>query len=181
MTSSAIAPRVVVRRATAADAAALAAFGSEAFLDTFGPDNTPENMAVYLANAFGESIQRAEILDPAVIVLVAEQQGELVGYAQLRDGDVSPRVHEAPSLEIARLYARRRRIGTGIGALLMEHCLEEARARGKRTVWLGVWERNARAIAFYQRWGFVDVGAQSFQLGSDLQTDRVMARRIQER
>ena len=60
----------------------------------------------------------------------------------------------------------------------MQRCLDEAAARGRRTVWLGVWEHNARAIAFYRRWGFTDVGSQPFQLGADLQTDRVMSRRV---
>lgn len=82
------------------------------------------------------------------------------------------------AIEIARLYAGKRWIGAGIGALLMQSCLREARARDKDTIWLGVWERNARAIAFYRRWDFADVGSQSFQLGGDLQSDRVMARRV---
>jgi ribosomal protein S18 acetylase RimI-like enzyme len=62
----------------------------------------------------------------------------------------------------------------------MQRCLGEAASRRRRTIWLGVWERNARAIAFYRRWGFADVGSQPFRLGTDLQTDRVMARRVAE-
>jgi ribosomal protein S18 acetylase RimI-like enzyme len=60
----------------------------------------------------------------------------------------------------------------------MQRCLVEAAARARRTIWLGVWERNARAIGFYQRWHFTIVGSQSFQLGTDRQNDRVMARRV---
>jgi ribosomal protein S18 acetylase RimI-like enzyme len=95
----------------------------------------------------------------------------------LREGPAPAAVGEAPAIEIARLYASRRWIGAGVGAALMQRCLDDAAARGCGTVWLGVWERNARAIAFYERWGFTRVGSQSFQLGSDLQTDHVMARR----
>jgi GNAT superfamily N-acetyltransferase len=139
-------------------------------------------MAAYLAESFGEAAQRAELEDPAVTVLLAEEHDALVGYAMLRDGDVAEPVASAKggAIEIARLYAGKRWIGAGIGALLMQSCLNEARARAKDIIWLGVWERNARAIAFYRRWGFADVGSQSFQLGSDLQTDRVMARRAAE-
>jgi ribosomal protein S18 acetylase RimI-like enzyme len=82
------------------------------------------------------------------------------------------------AIEIARLYAGRRWIGTGVGAALMQHCLDLAASRGRDWIWLGVWERNARAIAFYARWDFTDVGSQSFQLGADRQTDRIMARRV---
>ena len=78
----------------------------------------------------------------------------------------------------ARLYAGQRWIGAGIGALLMQRCLVEGASRGRRTIWLGVWERNVRAIGFYQRWHFSIVGSQPFLLGSDRQNDRVMARRV---
>jgi ribosomal protein S18 acetylase RimI-like enzyme len=180
MTSGALTSRITVRRATPADAARLATFASAAFIDTFASDNRPEDMASYLAESFGEAKQRAELGDPEVTVLLAEKDEALVGYAMLRDGEVAEPVGSARAIEIARLYAGKHWIGAGIGALLMQSCLNEARARAKDTIWLGVWERNARAIAFYRRWGFVDVGSQSFQLGSDLQTDRVMVRHAAE-
>ena len=174
-----------IRPATAADAASLARFAASAFVDTFGPDNAPEDMAAYVSKAFGEPVQRAEIADPRLAIFVAERDGSLAGYAVLRDGDVPDTVraalHALPSsgtgaIEISRLYVGERWLGAGIGAALMQHCLDVAAARGRRMVWLGVWERNARAIAFYDRWQFVDVGSQPFLLGNDLQTDRIMAR-----
>jgi GNAT superfamily N-acetyltransferase len=168
---------LTIRRAGPADAALLAALGATSFADTFAADNRPEDMAAYLAEAFGEPIQRAELADPTCVAFVAERDGEAVGYAMLREGPAPAAVGEAPAIEIARLYASRRWIGAGIGAALMQRCLDDAAARGYGTVWLGVWERNARAIAFYERWGFTSVGSQSFQLGSDRQTDQVMARR----
>jgi GNAT superfamily N-acetyltransferase len=168
---------LTIRRAGPTDAALLAALGATSFADTFAADNRPEDMATYLAEAFGESIQRAELADPACVAFVAERDGEAVGYAMLHDGPAPATVGDAPAIEIARLYASRRWIGAGVGAALMQRCLDEAGARGCGTVWLGVWERNARAIGFYERWGFGKVGSQTFQLGSDLQTDHVMARR----
>lgn len=173
-------PALVIRQATVADAPLLAAFAAEAFADTFAADNTPEDMAAYLAGAFGEAKQQAELADPANIVVLAERAGELVGYAMLRDGATPSGMAStdfADAMEIARLYAGRRWIGTGIGAALMQACLDLAAERKREWIWLGVWERNARAIAFYARWGFADVGSQSFQLGADRQTDRIMARR----
>jgi len=83
------------------------------------------------------------------------------------------------SVEIVRFYARTRWIGRGVGLALMEATLREARALGHVRVWLGVWERNERAIAFYRKWGFVEVGSQPFQLGNDIQTDLVMARAVE--
>jgi ribosomal protein S18 acetylase RimI-like enzyme len=169
---------IALRRATPADAARLAAFAATAFTDTFAAQNRPEDLAVYLAQAFGEPLQRAELTDPQCTVFLAERDGEIVGYAMLREGAPPACVHDTSAIEIARLYAGQRWIGAGIGALLMQRCLVEAAARARRTIWLGVWERNTRAIGFYQRWHFTIVGSQSFQLGTDRQNDRVMARRV---
>lgn len=181
MSSSADIAPLVIRQATPSDAHALAVFAAEAFVDTFGADNTPEDMTSYLGTAFGEAQQLAELGDAACTVLLAERDGALAGYAMLRDdalpgGGSSAQLSNA--IEIARLYAGKRWIGTGVGATLMQSCLGRAAARGREWIWLGVWEHNARAIAFYARWGFADVGSQHFQLGADLQTDRIMARRI---
>jgi ribosomal protein S18 acetylase RimI-like enzyme len=181
MASSANASVPVIRPATLSDAATLATFAAEAFTDTFAADNTPEDMAAYLSGAFGERQQRAELAEPANLVLLAERAGELAGYAMLRDGALpgsTTSVDLADAMEIARLYAGRRWIGTGVGAALMQGCLDLATARQRGWIWLGVWERNVRAIGFYARWGFTDVGSQSFQLGADRQTDRIMARRV---
>ena len=169
-----------IRRATPVDAALLASLGAQAFRDTFAADNTPEDMAAYLADAFGEDIQRAELMDARNSVYFAERGDDVVGYAMLRDGEAPSEIASEKAIEIARLYAFAPWIGGGVGAALMRHCLDEATARGRRTVWLGVWERNARAIGFYRRWGFTDVGSHDFQLGSDRQRDRLMARPMTE-
>lgn len=167
---------VTIRQATLADAALYTSIAQAAFVDTFGKDNTPEDMAQYCANAFSEEIQRGELADDRHLVLVAERSGDAVGYAMLRTAGAPDCVADRDAIEIARLYSVARVIGTGVGAALMQRCLEIAVERGHRSVWLGVWEHNPRAIAFYERWGFVDVGSATFVLGTDHQTDRVMMR-----
>ena len=76
------------------------------------------------------------------------------------------------------MYAFREWHGRGIGEALMRACLDEARTAGYETIWLGVWEKNARALAFYRKWDFRAVGEHVFQLGSDAQTDILMERAI---
>jgi GNAT superfamily N-acetyltransferase len=169
---------ITTRQAMTADAALLATLAATTFSDSFAADNSAENMSLYMQKAFGEAVQRDELADPQRTVYFAEQDGEVVGYTMLHEGPVPASVGDAAALEIARLYSVKRTIGTGVGATLMRRCIDEAAARGKQTLWLGVWEHNARAIAFYQRWGFVDVGSQAFVLGQDRQTDRVMVRRV---
>ncbi len=167
-----------VRQATTDDAALFSALALSTFVDTFGRDNTPDDMALYCAQAFGAGIQRGELAESRHTVVFAEGGGEIVGYAMLREANAPACVSDGGAIEIARLYATTRFIGKGIGAALMQRCLDIAAERGHRTVWLGVWEHNPRAIAFYARWGFVDVGTKAFVLGTDHQTDRVMVRTL---
>lgn len=165
---------LVVRRAAAEDARMLAELGARTFSETFAADNSPEDMAAYLADAFNPEKLAAELLDPRTTFFVAEAEGAPVGYAKLHRGEAHPSVKGPRPVELARLYASRECLGRGVGAALMRVCLDEARRAGCATMWLGVWERNARAIAFYRKWGFRETGNQTFQLGSDPQTDLVM-------
>jgi diamine N-acetyltransferase len=101
---------------------------------------------------------------------VAEEERSLIGFAQMRA--------EEKGIEIARFYVDRRWQGQGLAQALMQAVIEEAKTRQMETIWLGVWERNERAIAFYRKCGFRDTGSQPFILGSDLQTDRVMVHEL---
>lgn len=170
-----------IRRAGEADAALLAEFGARTFRETFAADNTPEDMAAYLAGAFGEELQRAELLSPVVAAFIAELDGATAGYAVLREGgETGGAVRGERPVELQRLYVDVRHKGAGVAQALMDEVDREARRRGGETLWLGVWERNARAIAFYRKCGFIDVGTHVFQLGSDPQTDRIMSRPVRD-
>jgi GNAT superfamily N-acetyltransferase len=175
---SIIADVITIRQAASQDAPLLAHLGAETFADTFGDDNTPENMAFYLSTAFSPEIQAAELAEPGSLFLIAEIDREPVGYARLKEGNPGLRIPGNRPVELVRLYARRQWLGQGVGAALMQACIKEAAHMGGDMLWLGVWERNPRAITFYQKWGFVQVGTQIFQMGDDPQTDRVMVLEI---
>ena len=149
------------------------------FEETFAPHNTRDDMAAYLSQAFGEAKQRAELLAPDATCWIAEDaSGEAAGYVWLRMGSANTDVRAERSAEVSRLYADRAHHGRGVGAMLLAQCIAEARRQGADVLWLGVWEHNARAIAFYEKHGFRTVGAQPFTLGSDVQRDLVMALRL---
>jgi len=169
---------LIIRLAGPDDAAAVAAFGERSFRETFGADNRPEDMDAYCAATYAVERQRREMAEPERVTLLAEMEGRLVGYAQLRDGPAPSCVAGADPIEVLRFYVDRRWHGQGIARTLMAETLARARALGRRTVYLAVWERNARAIAFYRKVGFREVGAQPFQLGKDVQTDQVMVREL---
>jgi diamine N-acetyltransferase len=170
-----------IRRAVPADAAALAELGARTFRDAFEADNTPENMALYLASSYGRDLQSAELRNAGIVTLLAEGEGRLAGYSQLRDGPAPDCVGGPGSIELWRFYVERAWQGRGVAQTLMAPTIEAAAARGAGTVWLSVWERNHRAQAFYRKCGFEDRGEKPFILGNDRQTDRVMALALGER
>ncbi|RYZ05147.1 MAG: GNAT family N-acetyltransferase [Myxococcales bacterium] len=169
---------ITVRRGTSADVAGLAALAAQIFRETFAADNTPEDMALHLAAAYGLVQQGRELADPHITTLLADASGELVGYAQVREGPAPACVTGEAALELWRLYVERAWHGRGVAQELMSCIEREARQRGARTLWLGVWERNERAKAFYRKWGFEDVGSHVFLVGNDAQTDRIFARAL---
>ena len=170
--------KITIRYATATDNVLLADLGARTFYDTFAADNTPENMAAYLAASFSPEKQAAELADPSSVFLIAEVEGVVVGFAGLKGGQPPAGITGLRPIEIARIYSRKEWIGYGVGAALMQACLDEAEKRGCDAVWLGVWEYNQRARAFYRKWGFVAVGTQLFQLGDDPQNDLLMQRPV---
>jgi ribosomal protein S18 acetylase RimI-like enzyme len=170
----------VVRHARVDDAALLAELGARTFAETFGGDNSPEDMSAYLASSFGPDLQAAELADPHSLFLIAEIDGIAAGYAKLGSGVAPESVTGARPTELVRLYVSQQWLGRSIGAALMQACIDEAAQRGYRTIWLGVWEHNGRARAFYQKWNFREVGEHIFQLGDDSQTDILMERSLAE-
>jgi GNAT superfamily N-acetyltransferase len=170
-----------IRHASTADNILLSALGAETFYDSFAAENTPENMAAYLAASFSPEKQARELVDPASRFLILEAHGQPAGYARLRLGPAPAAVVALRPIEIVRFYARRAWIGKGIGARLMQACLQTAEVEHCDVVWLDVWEHNPRAIAFYRKWGFVEVGWQVFQLGDEVQNDLLMSRSVTHR
>jgi diamine N-acetyltransferase len=173
------APEMLVRRGEPSDADSLAAFAARTFVAAFGPDNRPSDLAEYVESTYSPDEQRRELSDPSYVTLLAEMDGRLAGYAQLRSGNEPPAcVTGDAAVELKRFYVDAPWHGRGVAQRLMRETIDAARAMGGKTIWLGVWERNPRGIAFYQKSGFVDAGTTVFHVGSDRQTDRVMVRKV---
>jgi diamine N-acetyltransferase len=169
---------VVIRPARVPDAPWLASLAERTFRETYSAYNTPEDMERYVSEHFGSERQGAELGDPDYLTLVAEVDGHPAGYTQLRRGPAPAAVTGADPLEVFRFYVDRSWHGQGLAQELMRAALEHARMAGAGMLWLGVWERNPRAIAFYRKSGFTEVGTQTFVLGTDHQRDLVLQRPI---
>src|SRR5687767_7644635 len=129
-----------IRRGVVEDAAVLADLARTTFYDAFAATNDPTDMALHLERAYGVSQQGAELQDPGITTLLVEQDGAAIAYAQIRDHHVPACVTGPMPVELWRFYVDRRWHGRGVAAALMESVKSEARRRGARTLWLGVWE-----------------------------------------
>jgi ribosomal protein S18 acetylase RimI-like enzyme len=167
-----------LRTATAADALLIADISRQTFSETFAADNDPADMQLFFEQQFTRGRLMLEVGRPELHFVLAYVGEEVAGYVKLREGKKQEGI-PGNSLEIARLYALKKYIGAGVGAKLMAESLRLAQEQGKEWVWLGVWERNARAIAFYERWGFEKFSECDFLLGRDVQRDWLMKRRIE--
>ena len=120
---------------------------------------------------------RAELTNTDVVILLAEQENQILGYVKLVPGGSEDLKFIRP-IEIARLYSAVHTIGNGIGKKLVAAACDFARKNGYDGVWLGVWQKNFRAVNFYQREGFRITGVTDFKLGDDVQDDFVMAMKV---
>ena len=164
----------MIRRGVASDAAALATFATRTFAEAFGDFTANADMQEHLAATYRPDLQARELADPAVVTLLALQDERIVAFAQVRRNANAPACVTLPdAVELQRLYADRSVHGTGLSMRLMQRALDAARELGGRYAWLGVWERNDRAMAFYRKAGFEDIGSTHYVVGSDRQIDRV--------
>ncbi len=165
-----------IRVADSHDARRLSLLAEISFRQTFAASNSAEDMDTHCRNSYSEAIQSAEIANPAMLTLLVEDNLQLAAYAQLRFDHVPECVKDRNAAEIQRLYVAEPWHGKGVAQSLMSACLDAMRERGKKTAFLGVWEHNPRAIKFYQKFGFVEVGEHVFPVGNDPQRDIILQR-----
>lgn len=169
-----------IRHATPEDAPLLAVFAAQAFTETYRELSDAQEIADYVAEHFQPQVLSAVIADPACTVLLAWVGAQLAGYAILKDEPAPGCVTGPAPLKLWRIYLGAGFIGQGLGAQLMRAVHAGARSRGARTLWLGVYDRNVRAVQFYERFGFAKVGGQEFLFGGQIYIDPVYAAAVQE-
>ena len=152
--------------------------GRDTFFETFAAVNTAEDMQLYLDATFSFEKIHAELTNPHSLFYLAWNGDEPVGYLKLNFPQAQSDLKDESSLEIERIYVKAACHGKNVGQLLYEKAQEVAIAAGKSYIWLGVWEHNHRAIAFYTKWGFEKFGDHPFVLGADVQTDWWMRRKL---
>jgi ribosomal protein S18 acetylase RimI-like enzyme len=168
-----------IRRASLSDAGLIAELGRRTFAASFATNNSETDMGQYLATNFSTDRIQEQLSDPRSTFLLAYKGENIAGYVMIHTGETPEAVSGPKPTELVRIYVETGFIGQGYGSALMSACLVEANRGGYETIWLGVWERNQRAIRFYEKWGFDKVGTKEFMLGRDLQTDFILVRPVE--
>ena len=173
---------LTIRNAAIKDIEVLVQIARKSFYDTFAqfPENSPEDLQSYLDKHYTVEALTAELAETDVAYFVAEIDGQLVGYAKLKQNSREEGITGENPIELCRLYNLQEYIGKGIGKALMLKCLEFAKENQHDTLWLGVWENNDLAINFYRKFGFEKCGEHVFLFGDDPQTDWLMQRNVNQ-
>lgn len=168
---------VTLRRANAADLAWLLPLAKRIFCETFEAHYQPHHFWGYVDRAYAPEVWQAELANPDYHYVGAWVGEQPIGYLKL-SSDYRPEVLEGQHLlEVAKLYVDQRYHGQGVAQRLMEHALSYAEEHGFDGLWLGVWEHNHRAMAFYRKYGFEIVGTHPFEMGAGLVEDDFVMRR----
>ena len=154
--------------------ATLQQIGRHTFEETFAESNSAENMAIYLEEAYAYEKISAELNDPNSFFYFAMMDQDVIGYLKLNMGVSQTELKDNDALEIERIYILKDFHGKKVGQLLFDKAIAIAKAQQVTYVWLGVWEKNKRALQFYSKNGFVEFDQHVFVLGDEAQTDIMM-------
>ncbi|MDQ3110865.1 MAG: GNAT family N-acetyltransferase [Bacteroidota bacterium] len=165
-------------RALPEHAHSLSEFSSAAFYDAYSFANTAADMQQYIAEHFSEQEILKEIGTQNTFIFLAVLDGKIAGYMKLGTATSPANLNGKPAIEIERLYVDKKLQSRKIGKAMMYFLKAFARNSGKKIVWLGVWKKNLRAVAFYEREGFKKFGETIFTLGRDLQEDFLMKKEL---
>lgn len=167
-----------LKRCTLEDLHQLQEISIETFSDTFKDQNSPENMNAYLDKAYNLEQLIKELSHRSSRFFFVFFNEEIAGYLKVNVKDAQSEEMGEEALEIERIYIKKPFQKHGIGKYLLNKAIEMAEEQGKKKIWLGVWEQNENAIAFYQKMGFVQTGAHSFYMGDEEQTDLIMVKAL---
>lgn len=155
---------------------ALQTISRDTFYETFHEQNSEESMTDYLNDAFSVEKLTAEIKNKHSLFKLLYVNEELAGYLKINTEEAQSEQLGQETLEVERIYILNRFQKLGLGKVLMNEAIKLAHEKNKNKIWLGVWEKNLNAIAFYEKAGFEKTGSHSFFMGEEEQKDFIMTK-----
>ena len=163
-----------LRVASLKDLEAIQKIASDTFRETFEATNTKANLDIYISKSFATNKLQNELQNPNSQFYIATNDNEVAGYLKVNFAPAQTEINDPTSMEIERIYILRKYYGQGLGQLLFQKSLEIARKVKCAYIWLGVWEKNYRALGFYKKNGFVEFDTHVFVMGESRQTDKLL-------
>ncbi|MEN1936215.1 GNAT family N-acetyltransferase [Paenibacillus sp. 102] len=167
-----------IKKCTLEDVRKLQEISYQTYNETFKHHNTPENMNAYLEKAFNLKQLEGELSNTSSQFFFVYFNNEVAGYLKVNTNDAQSEEMGDESLEVERIYIKNTFQKHGLGKYMLNKAIEIAMERNKKKIWLGVWENNENAIAFYKKMGFVQTGAHSFYMGNEEQIDFIMTKTL---
>jgi len=168
-----------IKRCNIVDSRILQEISYETFNETFKNQNSTENMNAYLEKAFNINQVEKELSNNSSQFFFISLNNAVSGYLKINTNDAQTEEMGDESLEIERIYIKKEFQKHGLGKYLLNKAIQIAEELKKSKVWLGVWEKNEKAIAFYKKMGFVQTGAHSFYMGDEEQVDFIMTKKLE--
>lgn len=161
-------------KATPEDLSILQKISVSTFTETFQELNTADNMKKYIDESLSYSKLKSELDNENSQFYFLKSEDQIAGYLKVNTGSAQTELKEENALEVERIYINKTFHGKGAGMRLINKAFDIAQQHGKEYVWLGVWEKNDKAIRFYKKFGFKEFAQHQFVLGDDVQTDIMM-------
>lgn len=169
---------IKIKNCTLEDLSVLQEISYETFNETFKDQNSPENMNAYMERAYNIKQLEKELSNISSQFFFVYFHNEIAGYVKVNINDAQTEEMGNESLEIERIYIKKKFQKHGLGKFLFNKAVEIAKELNKKKVWLGVWEENQNALAFYKKMGFVQTGTHSFYMGDEEQIDYIMTKSL---
>ena len=169
---------ILFRPAEPADALCLGVLSTQVFLDTYARQGIRPAVAREVLAQHSVAAYEALLADAGMTILVAECAGHLVGFSQVREAAGHPQVPTEAASELRRLYVQENFTGRGVGRDLLRHAEKAAAACGADTLWLTAWEGNARALQFYPRRGYEELGMTVYTIEGEDFPNHVFGKRV---
>ncbi|PKF60804.1 GNAT family N-acetyltransferase [Psychromonas sp. psych-6C06] len=160
-----------IKRCTVSQLNLLREVSIETYRDTFAESNSEQFMQQYLSDALNEKKLSAELNNINSEFYFIHFEDQVAGFLKVNVGEGQTDDVEPNSLEVERFYIRQAFLRKGLGKVLMQFACELTKQHDKNSLWLGVWEGNYSALAFYKAQGFYQIGEHPFDMGGDIQTD----------
>ena len=170
---------ITIKKCNFENASELQKISVDTFTETFKEQNSPEHLAAYLEKAYNLDTLEKELSTASSQFFFVYWDDEIAGYLKVNKDEAQTEVMDGASLEIERIYVKKQFHKHGLGKALLNKAFEIALDEKKKAIWLGVWEDNTNAIAFYQKKGFVQTGSHSFFMGDDEQVDLILTKTLQ--